>query len=87
MIPTAYAHLPVLGFVRNPWSYYVSWYAFQAGRPRPNPLYRVLSNEGQLDFAATISNMLDLSTGRISRGADRGLAPGISQPRTQLARL
>ena len=62
LIPTAYAHLPVLGFVRNPWSYYVSWYAFQAGRPRPNPLFRVLSNEGQLDFAATLRNMLDLGT-------------------------
>ena len=28
-VPSEYAHLPVLGYVRNPWSYYVSWYAFQ----------------------------------------------------------
>lgn len=29
MIPTQYSHLPVLGVVRNPWMYYVSYYCFQ----------------------------------------------------------
>lgn len=52
--------LPVIGFVRSPWSYYVSWYAFQKSRPQPNALFRVLSNGGRLGFAGTISNMLDL---------------------------
>ncbi len=60
LIPDDARGRPVLGLVRNPWSYYVSWYAFQRQRPRPNLLFRVLSNEGQLDFAATIHNMLDL---------------------------
>ncbi|MEO8444403.1 MAG: hypothetical protein ABI567_05285 [Gammaproteobacteria bacterium] len=60
LIPTELAALPVLGLVRNPWSYYVSWYSFQKQRPRPNALFRVLSNEGQLDFDTTIHNMLDL---------------------------
>jgi len=59
-IPEGSRHLPVLGFVRNPWSYYVSWYAFQQQRPQPNLLYRVLSDGGRLDFTATIGNMLDL---------------------------
>jgi hypothetical protein len=60
LIPAESASLPLLGFVRNPWSYYVSWYAFQTSRPQPNALYRVLSDEGRLGFAGTIANMLML---------------------------
>lgn len=60
LIPPAMRDRPVLGLVRNPWSYYVSWYAFQRRRPRPNQLFRMLSNEGRLDFPATIHNMLNL---------------------------
>lgn len=60
-IPEGRRHLPVLGFVRNPWSYYVSWFAFQQQRPQPNLLFRVLSEEGRLDFAGTITNMLELA--------------------------
>ncbi len=48
---------------RNPWSYYVSWYSFQRKMPQPNPLFRVLSDHGSLDFEATIRNMLDLGGG------------------------
>jgi hypothetical protein len=65
MIPSEVAHLPVLGFVRNPWSYYVSWYAFQSERPNPNFLFRILSDDGRLDFGQTIRNMLDLGAGSI----------------------
>lgn len=60
LIPPELAALPVLGFVRNPWSYYVSWYTFQASRREPNALYRTLSDQGRNDFAATIRNMLAL---------------------------
>lgn len=60
LIPTALRHLPVLGFVRSPWSYYVSWYAFQRSRPQPNALFLTLSQNGSLDFAATIERMLTL---------------------------
>jgi len=60
LLPPEYARLPILGFVRSPWSYYVSWYAFQSARPQPNPLFRVLSDEGRLDFPGTIRRMLDL---------------------------
>ncbi|MEJ1960214.1 MAG: hypothetical protein WDO56_01130 [Gammaproteobacteria bacterium] len=63
LIPPSLAHLPVVGLVRNPWSYYVSWYSFQARRPQPNPLFRVLSEDGQLGFDATVRNMLDLGSG------------------------
>lgn len=63
LVPRDAAQLPVLGFVRNPWSYYVSWYNFQAQRPRPNALFGILSDRGKLDFAGTVRNMLDLGAG------------------------
>ena len=63
LLPPALAQLPTLGFVRNPWSYYVSWYSFQARLPSPNPLFLTLSDGGQLSFSDTIRNMLDLGTG------------------------
>lgn len=60
MIPEQFASLPLLGLVRNPWSYYVSWYSFQRARPRPNALFQTLSNDGALDFKGTVGNMLNL---------------------------
>jgi hypothetical protein len=65
MIPADCAQLPVLGFVRNPWSYYVSWFSFQQQQPHPNFLFRILSDEGRLDFENTVRNMLDLGAGSI----------------------
>jgi hypothetical protein len=65
MTPPEAARLPVLGFVRNPWSYYVSWYTFQMERPNPNFLFRILSDDGQLDFENTIRNMLNLGAGSV----------------------
>lgn len=62
MIPETVSHLPVLGLVRNPWSYYVSWYSFQSARPQPNALFIILSDGGRLDFGHTIRNMLSLGT-------------------------
>jgi hypothetical protein len=62
LIPARYQSLPVLGLVRNPWSYYVSWYSFQARRPQPNALFRILSDGGRLPFAATVRNMLELGS-------------------------
>jgi hypothetical protein len=65
MVPAAAAHLPVLGFVRNPWSYYVSWYSFQLERPNPNFLFRILSDGGRLSFEDTVRNMLNLGAGSL----------------------
>jgi hypothetical protein len=63
LIPAEFAQLPVIGLIRNPWSYYVSWYSFQAGMERPNPLFRILSNDGRHNFEGTIRNMLQLGSG------------------------
>jgi hypothetical protein len=62
VLPPQLAALPVLGFVRNPWAYYVSWYSFQAAMPQPNTLYRILSDDGLLGFKGTITNMLSLAS-------------------------
>jgi hypothetical protein len=62
-VPPAYAALPALGLVRSPWSYYVSWYTFQSQRRQPNPLFRLMSQDGRLDFGGTLRNLLDLGSG------------------------
>lgn len=59
-LPSAYRHLPVLGTVRDPWDYYVSWYFFQRGQARPNALFNVCSENGSLDFTGTVGNLLNL---------------------------
>lgn len=60
-LPEIFRDLPVVGTVRSPWAYYVSWYHFQRSRPQPNILFRLCSDEGQLDFRETITNLLGLS--------------------------
>jgi hypothetical protein len=62
LAPAAYAHLPALGFVRSPWSYYLAWYSFQIRRRQPNAVFRVMSDGGRLDFEHTVANMLQLGT-------------------------
>jgi hypothetical protein len=59
-LPLECHDLPVLGFVRNPWSYYVSWYHFQAQRPNPNPLFNIVSDGGRLPFEQTLRNLIGL---------------------------
>lgn len=62
LIPPEYEPLPRLGFVRSPWSYYVSWYTFQRSRPTPNALFTALSANETLDFKQTIRNMVLLGS-------------------------
>jgi hypothetical protein len=52
--------LPAFAFMRNPWDWYVSWYAFNAANPIRNPIFRCVSEEGRADFNATITNLLHL---------------------------
>jgi hypothetical protein len=62
LIPAELQSLPVLGFVRSPWSYYVSWYTFQSQMAQPNALFRCVSENRRLDFSGTIRNLLDLGS-------------------------
>jgi hypothetical protein len=90
-IPAPLRGLPVLGFVRNPWSYYVSWFSFQSAMKRGNAVYRCLSEDGTLDFKATLRNMLDLGRGGAKLDTLLGMLPeaygltGINLPRPALA--
>ena len=61
LIPRQYEHLPGFGLVRNPLSYYVSWYSFQKQMKRSNLLFNCVSNNGRLDFKRTISHLVNLS--------------------------
>lgn len=62
-IPETLAALPVLGTVRNPLAYYVSWYHFQRGLEpsRRNILFRLMSNDGADDFVQTVTRLVTLS--------------------------
>jgi hypothetical protein len=71
-LPEPFRALPVVGTVRNPWAYYVSWYHFQRGQARPNPLFQVCSNGGTGDFATTLTNLatLEANPDRVRQLAD-----------------
>lgn len=74
-LPASYRHLPILGVVRNPWAYYVSWYEFQKTLKSPTFVWRVFSEDGQLGFSDTVRRMINC--GRDKSLVDRliGLAP------------
>lgn len=59
-VPAAFRDRPVLGTVRNPWAYYVSWYHFQITRPKRNILFQLCSNGGELGFGETVGNLVNL---------------------------
>ncbi len=60
MIPQEFAHLPVLGVIRNPWDWYVSWYAFNQRPNSHNPLFMVVAEGGQADFKTALANLAGL---------------------------
>jgi len=60
-LPHSFQRLPVVGTVRNPWDYYVSWYHFQAQMEKPHPLYMCVSKGNSLNFEETIFNLLSIS--------------------------
>ena len=60
-LPSSYRRHPVIGTVRNPWSYYVSWFHFQKQKKSPNTLFMAMSNNNTLTFEQTITNLLSMS--------------------------
>ena len=61
-IPAEASDLPVVGIVRNPWDWYVSWYAFNNGPRMRSPLFKIVSNNGTAGFKATITNLVNLGS-------------------------
>lgn len=62
MVPQEFAHLPVVGLVRNPWSWYVSWFTFNNQPNIRNSLFNIVSEDGQADFATTVGNLVNLGS-------------------------
>jgi hypothetical protein len=60
-LPAEYAHLPVIGFVRNPWDWYVSMYSDY--RRKQQFVFQILSDRGTLDFDASVGRFLNLGDG------------------------
>jgi hypothetical protein len=60
LLPREYSHLPVLGAVRNPWEFYVSWYHHVWPRDAASILVSWLSENGKLGFIGTTRNALNL---------------------------
>jgi hypothetical protein len=60
LLPREYSHLPVLGAVRNPWDFYVSWYYHVWPRDAGTPLISWVTENGKLGFEGTTRNALNL---------------------------
>ncbi len=58
--PQKYRHLPIVGFARNPWDWYVSWYAFNRRPKTRNALFAVCSDGGKASFKTTVTNLVNL---------------------------
>jgi aspartyl/asparaginyl beta-hydroxylase/SEC-C motif-containing protein len=61
-LPDQASSTPIVGVVRDPWDWYVSWYAFNNSPNIRNPLYIVLSDGGVGDFKSTITNLVNLGS-------------------------
>ena len=59
-VPAEFLDLPVVGMVRNPWSWYVSWYFFNRRPKINNPLFTIVSDEGREGFTTTVRNLVNL---------------------------
>jgi len=57
-LPEEFSHLPVIGFVRNPWDWYVSM--FFDYRRKQQYVFEILSDGGKLGFEETVSSFLRL---------------------------
>ncbi len=62
LLPREFSHLPILGVVRNPWEFYVSWYEHVRPRNMASTLFSWLSENGKLGFVETTRNALNLGS-------------------------
>ena len=60
LLPREYSHLPVLGTVRNPWEFYVSWYHHVWPRDAASILVSWMTENGKLGFIGATRNALNL---------------------------
>lgn len=60
-LPAEYVNLPVIGFVRNPWDWYISM--FFDYRRKQQYVFQILSQGGSLGFHETVARFLNLGDG------------------------
>jgi Aspartyl/Asparaginyl beta-hydroxylase len=60
-LPEQFAHLPVIGFVRNPWDWYVSMYCDY--KRKQQYVFQILSDRGALNFRPAVTRFLNLGDG------------------------
>ena len=60
LLPKKYSHLPILGAVRNPWAFYVSWYFHVWPRDAKSTLISWVTDDGTQGFEGSIRNALNL---------------------------
>lgn len=61
-IPATHTHLPMVGLVRNPFDWYVSWYHYLKLH-RSDPFFNQISQQGNLDFKSTIRAAFEVDIG------------------------
>jgi len=62
--PDTHKSLPVIGFVRNPYDWYVSWYVFSK-HVYPTDFFNSISDGGKLDFKSTMLSAMELDYNKI----------------------
>ncbi len=60
LLPREHSHLPVLGTIRNPWDFYVSFYHYVWSRNPASILVSWMNENGRFGFAESIRNLLSL---------------------------
>jgi quercetin dioxygenase-like cupin family protein len=65
-IPPGHESLPIVGIVRNPWDWYVSWYAFNVSlgehKSALTTFFNIMSDGGHADLKTTVSNLVNLGS-------------------------
>jgi hypothetical protein len=78
--PAGLKSLPALAFIRNPWDWYVSWYAFNLAVPLRNPIFRAVAEAGKADFKTAIHTLLHLGH-PLYAGLREEIAAGLPESR------
>lgn len=59
-LPVEHHAKPCFSVIRDPWSWYVSWFFYNRTSASVNPLYVAISDNGRLNFNDSINNLLKL---------------------------
>ncbi len=92
-IPETHRHLPIVGCVRNPWDFYISWYFFQYQKKQSNALFMAVSEDKTLDFNRTMERLFSLTDNKpllnqiLEKLPDHFVASGMNIPRSAMANL